>query len=585
MSQESAENTKGFRVSGEPDEAGRPRFKATATMGEINQFDELGELPSDYGQMFIVARDPHWLFTYWDFDYTAFPEKRQLLLQVFRGPDLETTIEINEIARNWYIPVQHADAEYQVEFVCRSEDGSVRLIGGAGPTHTPPESISAQWDSQFATVPFHLGFNFLLDVIDAAKATGEPLTQALARLQQAAAANLGGPSSWGDSQLRILETLLGKAFIEQLSSMTSEELSSHLRADLAAQLDSESASELMAKGRLAQLLAPEASSMFSAFQELFSGGLSSAGVSSLSVPSVAQSSETLAAGSESLASWQRAAGSESRLQQVGLSSFEVSGGVSSAELSSGALSSFAGASEQFPVGLSSAEISGGVSSAELSSGALSSFAGASEQLPLGLSSAEFLGGLSSAELSSGALSSFAGASERLPLGLSSAEFLGLSSAEFLGPSELGAMGLSSAELIPSSLSSAAWSGLEFPLSSWSELAGESSLWSGFTSSWSGAVERGFFMHVNAEVIFYGGTDPQAKVTVAGQPIQLQPDGTFRYHFKFPDNDFEIPIVAVSPDGKETRSAVLYFRRDTTRQGEVGATGQPAHLTDPIGARN
>jgi hypothetical protein len=92
------------------------------------------------------------------------------------------------------------------------------------------------------------------------------------------------------------------------------------------------------------------------------------------------------------------------------------------------------------------------------------------------------------------------------------------------------------------------------------------------------------MHVNAEVIFYGGTDPRAKVTVAGQPIQLQPDGTFRYHFKFTDNDFEIPIVAVSPDGMETRSAVLYFRRDTTRQGDVGATSQPAHLGDPMGAK-
>jgi uncharacterized protein len=156
--------------------------------------------------------------------------------------------------------------------------------------------------------------------------------------------------------------------------------------------------------------------------------------------------------------------------------------------------------------------------------------------------------------------------------------LGLSSAE------LGALGLSSAELSSAALSSAAWSGLEFPLSSWSELASESSLWSGFASSWSGPVERGFFMHVNAEVIFYGGTDPRAKVTVAGQPIQLQPDGTFRYHFKFPDNDFEIPIVAVSPDGQETRSAVLYFRRDTTRQGDVGTTGQPAHLDNLIGAK-
>ncbi|HET9377235.1 MAG TPA: DUF4912 domain-containing protein [Chthoniobacterales bacterium] len=532
MSQDSAENKDGFRVGAEPDESGQNRSRFESV--ENGRIDELGELPSGYGQMFIIARDPHWLFTYWDYDYATFPEKRRLLLQVFRGPELETTIEINELARNWYIPVQQADADYRVEFVLRGEDGAVSVIGEAGPTHTPPESISPQWDSQFATVPFHLGFNFLLDVIDTAKAKGEPLTQALARLQQAAASNLGGPSSWSASQLHILETLLGKAFVGQLSSMNSDQLASYLRTDLAAQLDSESASELLAKGRLAQLLAPEASSLFSGFQEIFGGGLSSAGVTSLGVPAAAESSETLAASSESLASWQSAAGSETRLREVGLSSFEIAGGLSSGEMSSQVLSSFAAASELGALGLSSAELGAlGVSSAEL--GAL---------------------GVSSAELGA----------------------LGLSSAE------LGALGLSSAELSSAALSSAAWSGLEFPLSSWSELASESSLWSGFASSWSGPVERGFFMHVNAEVIFYGGTDPRAKVTVAGQPIQLQPDGTFRYHFKFPDNDFEIPIVAVSPDGQETRSAVLYFRRDTTRQGEVGATGQPAHLGDLIGAK-
>ena len=91
------------------------------------------------------------------------------------------------------------------------------------------------------------------------------------------------------------------------------------------------------------------------------------------------------------------------------------------------------------------------------------------------------------------------------------------------------------------------------------------------------------MHVNAEVIFYGGTHPQAKVTIGGRPVQLQPDGSFRYHFKFPDNEFEIPIVAVSPDGVEIRSATLVLRRDTARSGDVGATGQPEHLEVPMGA--
>jgi hypothetical protein len=182
-----------------------------------------------------------------------------------------------------------------------------------------------------------------------------------------------------------------------------------------------------------------------------------------------------------------------------------------------------------------------------------------------------------AELSSLGLSSF----ELSSAGLSSERLSALQ----LAALEMGA--LSSEQL--SSAWSSSWSGLEFGPSSWSELISESSLFSAAGASWGGEsfglTQREFFMHVNAEVIFYGGTHPEAKVTVDGQPIQLQPDGTFRYHFIFPDRDFEIPIVAVSPDGKETRSAVLFFRRETTRQGDVGHTAQPPYLAEPMGATN
>jgi hypothetical protein len=103
------------------------------------------------------------------------------------------------------------------------------------------------------------------------------------------------------------------------------------------------------------------------------------------------------------------------------------------------------------------------------------------------------------------------------------------------------------------------------------------------SSWSAQPfsirrERGFFMHVNAEIIFYGGTHPDAKVWVEGKQITLNPDGTFRYHFTLPDGDFVIPIVAESPDKVEQRSATLSFTRGTSRTGEVGSTGQPAELS-------
>src|SRR5258708_28059031 len=81
-----------------------------------NEPEQLGEMPSGYGDMYVAARDPHWLFTYWDFDYSKFLTPRQLLLQIFREDVLEKTIEINEIARNSCLPVASSPPTSRVVF-------------------------------------------------------------------------------------------------------------------------------------------------------------------------------------------------------------------------------------------------------------------------------------------------------------------------------------------------------------------------------------------------------------------------------------------------------------------------------------
>jgi hypothetical protein len=144
-------------------------------------------------------------------------------------------------------------------------------------------------------------------------------------------------------------------------------------------------------------------------------------------------------------------------------------------------------------------------------------------------------------------------------------------------------GFSSGFLAATGPAGASWGGASFEraLGSWSSAAMAS--W-GVPSSWmSSRGPREFFLHLNAEVIFYGGTHPEAKVTVGGREIMVRPDGTFRYHFVLPDGEFEIPVVAVSPDGVETRRGVLRFERETTRQGGVGATAQP-DLGEPMGRK-
>src|SRR6516164_9367704 len=542
------------------------------------KFEDLGELPSGYGEMFAIARDPHWLYAYWDFDYSKFSATRKLFFEVTCDGNHEEEVENNEIARNWYIPVQSADAEYTVTFGYRDEKGLWTSVGTAGPTRTPPESISPNWETQFATVPFHLSFNFLLDVMASARARGKDLAEALSGLQQQAAGTASSGSNWGVEQIKVLETLLGKDLLDRLFSMSSAEMLEFLHSELHGKLDSESASELLAKGRLASILAPGETSVFGGAlgavlrQELSSGGVSSfaaselGGLSSrlggLSSGLGALSSQFLAAGSEALASWQKG------IREI-ISKWEQA--ITSFGLSSQVMSSWeAGLSEI----TSSWETT--ISSYGLSSETLASWqAGVSEIFE------KWQAELSSYGLSSEsyALSSETLASWQAGLGEVTSSWeqaFGLPSSYSLSSEQLASWGLGS------------WSGLEFGPSSWNELVSESSLFSGFGASWSaqpfGYPEREFFMHVNAEVIFYGGTHPQAKVTIDGRPVQLQPDGTFRYHFKLPDNQFEIPIVAVSPDSVETRSATLYLQRGTTRYGDVGSTPQPEYLTNPMGAR-
>jgi hypothetical protein len=92
----------------------------------------------------------------------------------------------------------------------------------------------------------------------------------------------------------------------------------------------------------------------------------------------------------------------------------------------------------------------------------------------------------------------------------------------------------------------------------------------------GEKRKGFWFNVNAELIIYGATEPDAKVEIGGRKIQLRPDGTFSFRFILPDGNYDLPAQATSADGDDTRSAHLKFSRKTNYSGEVGA-----HPQDPI----
>src|SRR5919201_4244478 len=83
-----------------------------------------------------------------------------------------------------------------------------------------------------------------------------------------------------------------------------------------------------------------------------------------------------------------------------------------------------------------------------------------------------------------------------------------------------------------------------------------------SGAWPGGRQRKFWFHLDAELIVYGATEPNARVTLQGEPIKLRNDGTFTMRFSLPDSRQIIPAVATSPDGVEERTIVLAVERNT-----------------------
>jgi hypothetical protein len=91
--------------------------------------------------------------------------------------------------------------------------------------------------------------------------------------------------------------------------------------------------------------------------------------------------------------------------------------------------------------------------------------------------------------------------------------------------------------------------------------------------------KGFWLNLNAELVLYGGTEPDASVTIGGRPIALGPDGAFSFRFALPDGSYELTVFALSTQG-DSRQAQLSFTRRTECQGEVGTAPPDPSLEAP-----
>lgn len=72
----------------------------------------------------------------------------------------------------------------------------------------------------------------------------------------------------------------------------------------------------------------------------------------------------------------------------------------------------------------------------------------------------------------------------------------------------------------------------------------------------------FQLDVDAEMVVYGVTQPDARVTLQGEPVRVQSDGTFRVRVDMPNKRQVLPIIATAPDGGRRQMIVMAVERNT-----------------------
>lgn len=204
-----------FALSQEPVTPEGPQTPPPADALPAPAYEHLGELPATYGtqSVYLVAYDPHRLFAYWDVDWKEAPDTRYVL-RVCRGDgQMEARIDISAADAGRYLEIKQPGGTYYVELGSHARDGSWQPAAASARVTMPPEGISHETEGQFATLPFHLSFQRLLELIQTTMGSDEDLTAALARLQEGdpsqVAAVFGSAGHLTGEQLHTLELLLG----------------------------------------------------------------------------------------------------------------------------------------------------------------------------------------------------------------------------------------------------------------------------------------------------------------------------------------------------------------------------------------
>jgi hypothetical protein len=74
--------------------------------------------------------------------------------------------------------------------------------------------------------------------------------------------------------------------------------------------------------------------------------------------------------------------------------------------------------------------------------------------------------------------------------------------------------------------------------------------------------RQFHFDVDAEIVVFGSTHPDAHVTIGTDPVKVRTDGSFSVRLPFPDRRQVLPATARSRDGVDEQTVVIAVERNT-----------------------
>ncbi|XZE36786.1 DUF4912 domain-containing protein [Pirellulaceae bacterium SH501] len=86
----------------------------------------------------------------------------------------------------------------------------------------------------------------------------------------------------------------------------------------------------------------------------------------------------------------------------------------------------------------------------------------------------------------------------------------------------------------------------------------------FGSGAEGSLKRNkqFYFEVDAELVVFGATHPDAHVNVGGEPVKVRSDGSFSIRLPMPDRRQVLPATAKSRDGVDEQTVVIAVERNT-----------------------